>query len=349
MIKEKISNETAASQRAIERSIRRLKLDLSGLTIYTEAGSGFFCLTAPLAALAGADRVIALARPWSGKNADEVGDETRRLAGQLGVGDRVSVVTERSLADFSGADVVTNLGFVRPLDRQTVMAMKPGAAIPYMREAWERREGEIDWQACRERGISVFATNENDPCVRVFESCGHLAAKMMFEAGEEILDCSAAIISDDPFGGAIAEGLRRFGAEARVLGHRDVPGWIKSPESVDVLIIADFCRREWVVARGGLLDPGLLAEKLPRACVIAFAGGVDGLQLAKEGVRCWPLDGCLPQRMSRTLAHLGPGPVAMLHGAGLKVGAAAARGCQFLSGSALSEYVLKNSPAQILS
>jgi len=83
--------------------------------------------------------------------------------------------------------------------------------------------------------------------------------------------------------------------------------------------------------------------------VIAFAGGVDATALGRVGLQCIPREGSAPRRMGRTLADLGPRPVVDLHAAGLKVGAAAARGRRAgLTGGALAEYVCRLAPAAVM-
>jgi len=330
--------------RLVHEAVERLALDLSGLVVYTEAGTGAFAVTAPLAAVAGADHVFALARPWGGMGARDVGRDTAALAAELGAGARVEVVDRRETAHLARADVVTNLGFVRPIDRAVVMALKPTAAVPYMREAWEVRADDVDLAACRERGIAVFATDEHHPDVRVFDACGLLAARLLFEAGIEILGSVVVVLSGDRFGPTIADCLRRLGAEVRLAGPAD--GDAALVAGADAVVVADFTAPGWIVGRGGLLDPALLARSAPGVAVVAFAGGVDASAVREAGLRCVPEEGSREGRMGRTLAHLGPRPVVDLHAAGLKVGAVAARAArQGLRGAALAAHVRRHAPA----
>ena len=330
-------------ERLVREAIERLALDLSGLTIYTEAATGPFAVTAPLAARAGAERVIALARPWGGRSAIEVGRETTDVARALGVAPEVSVVTERRADDLAAADVVTNLGFVRPLDRALVSALGPTAAIAYMREAWETRDGDVDLDACRERGVPVFATDEHHPDVRVFDACGLLALKLLLEAGVDVGAGPIVVVSPDPFGPAIADCLGKLGARVAVVP--SIRAALERLPGADALVIADFAAIAPIIGEGGV-PVEIVAERAPGIAVVAFAGGVDGAGLGRAGVRCVPAEGCRPGRMGRTLADLGPRPVVDLHAAGLKVGAAAARGRRAgLAGRALADHVRQTSPA----
>jgi hypothetical protein len=335
---------TARLARLIREAVHRLTLDLSGLHVYTEAASGPFAITAPLAALAGAEHVVALARPWAERSAPEVGRETVTLAEALGVAGHVTVVTARDPADLARADIVTNLGFVRPIDRAAVAMLKPTAVVPYMREAWEVRADDVDLAACRERGIAVFATDEHHPDVRVFDACGVLAVKLLLEAGIDVGGGLILVASPDPFGPAIADTLGKLGARVGLVP--SVAQCVSRLPEADALVVADFTARAPLVADGTDLEPRSIARLAPDIAVVAFAGGVDGAALAAAGIRCMPADGCRPGRMGRTLADLGPRPVVDLHAAGLKVGAAAARARRAgLTGAALVEEVCRTSPA----
>lgn len=336
-------------ERLMAEAIERLGLNLQGLIVYTEAAAGPFAVTAPLAARAGAERVIALARPWQGLSASEIGQETQELANFLSVGSRITVVTERSLADLATADIVTNLGFVRPIDREVVMVLKPTAAISYMREAWEVREEDVDLSACRERGIAVFATDEHHPDVCVFDSCGLLAVKLLFEAGVEVSGSVVVVVSGDPFGPIIADFLKKLGAQVHLVSTADAANYLELLPQADALIMADFRIPGWLIGFGGVIEPSVLAKWTPGLVVVAFAGGVDGAMLGRLGVRCVPGEGSRAGHMGRTLADLGPRPIINLHAAGLKVGAAAVHGIRLgLTGQALAEHVCRMSPAEEL-
>ena len=79
--------------------------------------------------------------------------------------------------------MVTNSGHVRPIDRRMVGWMKPGSVVPLMYERWELRPGEVDLDACRERGVRVAGTNERHPNVDVFSYLGVQAVKLLVDAG----------------------------------------------------------------------------------------------------------------------------------------------------------------------
>jgi hypothetical protein len=126
-----------------------LDLDLSGFTVLAEADSGPYVVTPFIAVLAGADRVLSITRDSQYAKPEEVIAQTRALEVLCELEDRVEIYTVRSLDLFAEADIVTNLGFVRPIDTETVAAMKPTAIIPLMCETWEFGLGDVDLGACR--------------------------------------------------------------------------------------------------------------------------------------------------------------------------------------------------------
>src|SRR5438034_8191063 len=76
----------------MEKAIEAFELDLSGLVVLTEAATGYYQLTPLIAALAGADRVLALTRDSQFGPAVDVRDATLALAARWGVDERIEVL-----------------------------------------------------------------------------------------------------------------------------------------------------------------------------------------------------------------------------------------------------------------
>ena len=112
--------------------------------------------------------------------------------------------------------MVTNSGHVRPLDRQMVGWMNPGAVVPLMYERWELRPGEVDLVACRERGVRVAGTNERHPNVDVFAYLGVQAVKLLVDAGVAVHRSRILLVCDNPFASFISRGLNSLGAAVEV-------------------------------------------------------------------------------------------------------------------------------------
>src|SRR6266540_3642329 len=169
-------------------AIARLRLDLSGAVVLTEAASGAYVVTPILAAMAGADQVFAISRTTKYGAFEEVSDNTHRLAKSVGVAPRIKVITRKTREVVGQADIITNSGHVRPIDAETISWMKQGAIIPLMYEAWEFRDTDIDLEACRRREIQVAGTNERHPAVDVFRFLGDMSIKLLLDMGIALSD-----------------------------------------------------------------------------------------------------------------------------------------------------------------
>lgn len=115
----------------MRHSIRVFSLDLGKFIVLTEAASGFYALTPLIAALAGAKTVLALTRDSRYGSAAEVKQYTMELAKHWGVENRLVVLDSREDPRVGQADIVTNLGFVRPLDATLIARLKSTAVVPH--------------------------------------------------------------------------------------------------------------------------------------------------------------------------------------------------------------------------
>ena len=138
----------------------------------TEAASGAYAVTPILAAMSGAPRVFALARDSRYGSVAEVGDGLMKLARCAQIEERIHIITPKNREIVAEADIITNSGQLRPIDREMIGWMKRSAVIALMYEAWELRTEDIDVAACAERGIAVAGTNERHPAVDVFSFLG---------------------------------------------------------------------------------------------------------------------------------------------------------------------------------
>jgi hypothetical protein len=298
----------------MQAAVQRLQLDLAGRSVVTEAATGAYGVTPVLAALAGAREIHAVAGDSGfGTAADAIG-YTRAIASAAGVNQLIVFVTNKEAAELSAADIVTNSGHLRPLDAHTVGQMKPGAAIPLMYEAWELREGEVDLDACRGRGIRVGGTNERHPAVDVFSFLGAMAVKLLTDAGIAVYASRLLLVCDNPFRPFIARGLTNAGAEVEVreqLADDTIDaGW-------DAVVVA---RRPSHTPVLSATDAELLAQRAPGTLVAQYWGDIDRDALRAFGVPVAPELAPAPGHMGILPSAVGPEPIVRLQAAGLKVG-----------------------------
>ncbi|MFQ6118253.1 MAG: hypothetical protein ACE5KE_00035 [Methanosarcinales archaeon] len=193
----------------MNKAISDIRLNLSGLTVLTEAASGNYVVTPIIAALAKAEKVFAITRDSIYGKATEVAELTLKFARFYEIGDKIEVLFEKTPKIIHQADIVTNLGFVRPIDREFISAMKNTAVIPLMCEPWEVRKDDVDLEACKKKGILCMGTDEDTPNLKVFDFVGPLCLKMLFDAGFEVYQNNFLIISGDKFGKVIVNALKK--------------------------------------------------------------------------------------------------------------------------------------------
>lgn len=303
----------------MREAIRRCELDLSGMTVLTEAASGAYSVTPVLAALAAAKRVFTLARGSRFGTVDEVARAIIALARMASVSDRIEILSEKRRDIVAEADIITNSGHVRPIDREMVDGMKPTAVIPLMYEAWELREADLDLAACRQRWIAVAGTNERHPAVDVFSFLGSVAARLLTNAGIALDERRVAVWCDNPFRTFLVEGLIKSGALVESI--EDL-AFSRGGHVPDAILVAMTPRPRPVI---GSREAEVIANRFPGALVAQFWGDIDREALARRSVRFWPVESPPPGHQGIMLSSIGPEPVVRLQAGGLKVGEVMAR------------------------
>lgn len=341
-------------QKLFEEITTHLDLNLTQLTVYTEAASGPYLHTPLLAAFAGAD-VVALARDSAYAPADRVEQATLESASELGLD--VRVVREKRQKDVSAADIITNAALIRPIDAEMISWMKSTAVVPLMWETWEFREQDLDLDACRRKGILVLGTVESRPPVDMRPYAGFLAMRLLFDLGLEGQGTKVAVLGGQAtLGVPMVTHLRAVGCEvgwftsggSRTAGRYEdlAPHWQQEGATYDALLVAEHEDGRSLLGPEGLLTPELLSRVSPWIRIGIISGNVDEEALRSTGLDYLPR----PLRpfgyMSYQVHELGPRPVLELYGGGLKVGEVMAR--SRLRGESPREaaaFAVANSPA----
>ncbi|MCL4539965.1 MAG: NAD(P)-dependent oxidoreductase [Bacteroidetes bacterium] len=327
-------------RRIVNQSINKFKLDLGGLRIFTEAATGVFAWTPIIALLSGAETVFAIAKDSRYASKEKARSVVEQLAAVNGCADRLQVVYD--YGTINRADIVTNLGAVRPMTKGVVDLMSAKAVIPLMWETWEFREEDLDINACHDRGIVVMGTNEHHPDLNIFSFVGLLGLKMVFEAGLEVRGSVILVVGGGEFGEALVKSLSENGAEVGVvceeettsagvrgrviahsLGHPKTVGFL---ERADAIVFAEHQSERLLVGVDGDLTVPQLSLINGQLKIIHISGLLDATGLRAAHFEVLPQHVPLAARtMSVTLGYLGPKPVIDLHTAGLKVGEELAR------------------------
>lgn len=319
------------AHRLIENAVQVFHLDLQGLKVLTEAATGQYIYGPLIAAAAGADMVFALTRDSRYGSAADIQCETMALAECWGLADRIAVLISRNDRRISEADIVTNVGFVRPLDVAFLSLLSPTAVVPLMWESWEFRPEDLDLPECRRLGIPVLGTNERLPELQMFRYVGHLAVKLLFELEIEVFRSRVAVFGGGAFGESIEESLRQAGTETLWIKpelhvpNGPAPDWRRLVVGCDAIVVAEHHYRGLLIGPGGLFEADDLASLNPGMVLAHIAGGVNAKSLERARIPYLPNHIASAGYMSLTPAYLGPRPLIDLHSAGLKVGEAMAR------------------------
>jgi len=260
----------------------------------------------------------------------EAAEQTARIASEWDVGRRVSIINERDHLCIGKADIVTNLGSVRPIDSDLIKQLKSTAVIPLMFETWEFRPQDLDLRLCRDRGIPVLGTNENAPELGIFSYLGSVVFKLLHECEIEVHRSNLIVVGSGIFGQSAANTLRSAGAIVVHLENYDDGGILSNAlrsriPSADALVVIEHLRRKPLLEPSGDFSLKDLKVLNPALTVIHVAGNVDREALETAGIRCWPQRFAPAGYMSVTTAYVGPKPLIDLHVGGLKVGELLAR------------------------
>ena len=308
-------------------AVERLELRLQDIRVLTEAATGSFSSTAAMAAFAGADKVVAVSRDSRWGTADQAFEATEKLAGELGVGGRIHYTKAAPSDAARDCALVTNVGFLRPIDASLIANLAPESAIALMWEPWEMRTEEIDLEAAKERRIPVIGTHEAHRYVRTMDYLGPTVARLLFDAGIEIKHSKIVLVGSDPFGTAIETWLAGAGATVVRASSSDWPLAVskggQGTRPADALVLAEHRDRRPIVSceHGDCLKE--LAERgLP---IVHLCGEIDYDAVEDAGVLCIPGNRVPAGFMSVSTAYAGDRPVVDLHSAGLKVASLAIR------------------------
>jgi hypothetical protein len=311
--------------RLVKQAIKTFQLDLRGLTVLTECASAWYALTPVIAAAAGADKVIALGRDTRYGTFDECKHQVIAASRPYGITDRIVFTSDRKDPRIAGADIVTNLGMLRPLDKEFLAQLKSSAVIPLMWETWEYRPEDLDLEECRRLGIPVVGTNEHHTDLQIFPYVGWLAVKLLFEMKIEVFRSRIVVLGQGEFAELTVSALEAAGAAVRLINSNEPHVlWGDQHQSflanADAILVMDHHSRAALIGDSAPIKPHDLAKVNPSLAVVHVSGGVDRESLVSHGIDCWPDRFAPAGYMSAATDYLGPRPMIDLHTAGLKVG-----------------------------
>jgi hypothetical protein len=296
--------------KGVIQSLKDFDLNLSNLTVFTEAATGNYCTTPVIAALAGA-QVNAIGRSSRFGSFDKTIYETEKLARYFGVIDKINIFEGLDDIDLSICDIMTNTGFLRPITKDIINRLSPSCVIPLMYESWEFRKQDLDIFACRERGIKVYGTNESDHRLRTMSYIGYVALSHLLDFKlTPLSDCRIVILGCNPFTEPSLEVLEMAGYQCEVVN--DYSEKIEL-SSFDAVIFMEHEKDILLYGENGYIEPNDINEGVP---LIHICGRIE---IPHDRDKLVPSRPAPFGYMSYTADYIDPTAVIDLHTAGLKV------------------------------
>ena len=252
--KKQVNKENLQLERSIKeikRIVKKIKLDLSERTILTEAASGAYALTPIIALEAKAKKIICLGQDSNYGKLIDIKKNIETIAEKYypDLKNRLIIKSNTKINYFSQGEIITNTGFLRPLNKKKIELLPNNAVISLMYEGWEFRKDEIDLLIANKLNIPVIGVNEHFEDYNIFKYVGALLAKMIFESGFEIYNNSILFIGNDDFTFVSAQYLREMDAKTTIISSQDIKAILNNPSkkenffsnnSYDFVVIVDY-------------------------------------------------------------------------------------------------------------
>ena len=296
----------------IKDSVNKFQINLEGFSVLTEAATGNYVCTPILAALAGA-KVYALAKESKFGTIDQIESEIGSIAKILNINKWISIIKSMDEIELEGIDVVTNTGFVRPIDRSLIDKLKPGCVIPLMWEPWEYRPNELDLDRAISKGLKVYGTNETDPRLQTMRYIGMTVLYFLLKEKRSCFSSRVMIIGCEKFIEAIASILANNNYSICSYLTNEYRG--VDITDFDAIIVAEHSNPKLIIGNSSnsLINNSSITED---QLIIHISGNVD---LDKLKCKHYPEKPASFGYMSYTTDFIDSSAVVDLHAAGLKV------------------------------
>lgn len=319
-------------------SINKFGLNLSGKTVLTEAATGNYVITPIIAALSGA-MVYAFTKDSRYGSIDEVRKQTYILAKETGVDGKIKVLDSLDDINLKEIDVLTNTGFLRPINRILISRLSSRCVIPLMWEPWEHRSDELEIEVCREYGIKVYGTNESDQRLRTMEYIGFTVLYKLLENGMSPFSSNVLLIGCEQFIEPVERILRQNGYQLS-----KITDYVFNVnlEGFDVIVLLEH-ERDILIIGGdkSFIDKGDISDE---TLVLHICGRVD---FNGALFRYIPKEPASYGYMSFTTDYIDNKAVIDLHTAGLSVAEGMLKANELgLKGIEYKTYMEGNYPAK---
>lgn len=296
----------------IKHSIDKFGLNLKNKIVLTEAATGNYVVTPVIATLSGAKKVYALTAESKYGTVKEVEQETFKLSKIFGndIANKIEVITSLDNIDLSSIDILTNTGFLRPINKSIINQLSSTCVIPLMWETWEFRDTDLDLDACNKKNIKIYGTNEDDERLRTKEYIGYMALKFLLNLNHTPLSSNILVLGCDYFNIYIEKILNQNRFKYKIINTYENKIDISE---YNAIILVEHHKKNLLIGENGFIDIRDIPQNVD---VIHICGNVD---LLKAKFNYIPNRPAKFGYMSFTADYMGSQVVIDLHTAGLKV------------------------------
>jgi len=318
----------------IKQSIRKTNLNLSNLTILTEAATGYWTFTPIIAAFAKANLVICITKDSKYGIANQIISNFDNLIKYLNF-KNIKIYKKISPKILQNVDIVTNSGFVRPINHGFIKSLKPTCVISLMWEPWEYRKSDIDLFLCRKKQIGVLGVNEDNEIMNIMKYNGELIYNLIKRNNIKLKNKKVILVAENKSAFYMIKPIKSLGASffcvsktmskelsqkgATVIGNdlndSQIEPYLKN---CDLIIINSAPLKKKIIGGKDGLKPLKLKKLSSKVTILLYFGKIDFPEIKKAGIHCIPSAPPVNEHMSWTLDVLGPTPVIELSTLGLK-------------------------------
>lgn len=329
----------------IQKIINNLDLDLSGLTVLTELASEPYLYNIKLSIMAGA-KVICVGKDSSFGDFQTIKVRLNKYLSKQEL-EKIEIFKNSCPEDLLGSvDIVTNSGFLRPINKRVIEKLKRTSVIALMWEVWEFRYNDLDLKCCQENNIPVIGTNENFHKLKMYGYNIFILLKLLFELGLEIYKNKLAIIGSGPSCEPVIQTLKKLDCnffwvsnkseEDTYCAYKNIEKLLDL-DHLDAIIFIEHSSPKELVGLKSKISFEDLKQSFPDLKVGHICGNIDFDNLKQSSLNYYPKMIMPFGHMSYQAYHLGVQPVIELFAAGLKVGEIAARAR--LNGATIEESI----------
>jgi len=332
-----------------KKLVEKYNLNLTGLTVLTEAASGSYLYNPLIAILSNASNVITFCKDSKYGKADDIRKNMFIKYKKFNLEKRYKFCKELDKDIIYSADIITNSGHLRPFNKKFISSLKNKSVLPLMWESWEVRDDEIDFNAAKEHGILVLGTNEHSKLCDMKPYAFLTSLKLMIDQKISIAEDNILIIGNQLLAISIEEGLNNLKFNCRRIRSNSSNNIINQAlEWADYILLAEHKDKNIIIGKNAIINTSQL-KKNNITHIGILCGLIDIQDLNKNHISFYPKQLAPYGFMSYQPYELGCYPVMNLFAAGLKVGETMARAR--LSGMSLKEsaqYAISHSPAMDL-